>query len=189
MSRRLVQSKSEWVFPGSFPRGYFEENEVLEITGRDCAVLFFDLDEPRMGLHYAETAIFRGRITPKRIFRADDSRVRITFGKPSYVLSADERYLFVSREFRLDENKFHFSWVIFDLEELTFAFVPMLNSVDYTVEQLSEDRFSLSIIYDREGLPNRNGEPIELKKLEWFPEIEFKNYPDIYKSLGSTTAI
>lgn len=71
MSSWTKQSASTWALP-NFPRGYFEENLVLEGEDRDFAAVFAGLEEVRMGLDYANLKLFRCKSEPKPIFGAAD---------------------------------------------------------------------------------------------------------------------
>lgn len=134
--------------------------------------------------YYACISIFTDRIRPVPIFDREPPLQVYSSSQPlSYGASSDERFLFFSKELLSSAQSSDFSWVILDLQERRFAFVPMANALDYVIEEISPKLFYLKAWQIRPQFPNRNGESIHLEKLTWFDEVDFGELEKRYLSM------
>ena len=133
----MPQSQSSWKIPAHLKQ-WDGENQVHELTTRDCAIVLYDIREIRMGFEYAKVSVLTNKTKPIVIF--ESPHVTAFFDDNVLFIDSAERYCFFRRQFCWDENEYP-SWIIIDLLNFNFAFFPAKDAIISRIVENEPDDF------------------------------------------------
>ncbi len=185
----MAENKAEdWHVDDMFPLGMWQQELTkIPVPNRDLCIVLYNEDEIRMGWYYADLAIVRNQSNPE-IWIGKERGIWVNPFKVR--VSKNSKYIFCCAEaYNAKINKeysFAYPFFIIDIDDELACVVHHKNAIHYKITEEVEGIFTLRLDPpDANGrFPNRDGEQITIRDLDWEPLQTMRYHYEKYAQSG-----